>query len=104
MKKFKHIIFLLISIIIVLTFCSCASLPSQPKQYTLVYMPSDGGRVSGEQIQIVDEGDDAETVIAIPNDGYEFVGWSDDVETAERTDINVKNDIDVIAYFKIKTE
>lgn len=67
-------------------------------------MPSDGGRVSGEQIQIVDEGTDSEMVIAIPNNGYEFVGWSDGVETAERIDISVKNDIDVTAYFKIKTE
>ncbi|MCM1439743.1 MAG: hypothetical protein NC131_11180 [Roseburia sp.] len=103
MKKYISIILVLINILMILTLCSCETY-TPPNQYTLVYMASDGGKVTGEQIQIVDEGDNAETVIAVPYDGYEFAGWSDDIVTAERTDISVKNDIDVTAYFKIKTE
>lgn len=42
------------------------------------------------------------TITAIPNEGYEFVKWSDGVETASRTDKNIKNNISVTAIFRAK--
>ncbi|MCM1440166.1 MAG: InlB B-repeat-containing protein [Roseburia sp.] len=101
MRRIKSIIFVLISFVIILTMSACNPFKVTPAQYTLVYMPGAGGKIMGEQIQIVDEGDDAETVTAVPNTGYEFVGWSDGVKTAERTDTNVKSDIDVTANFQL---
>lgn len=101
MKKYTSLSLILISLLIALIVGSCNSLKTQPSQYTLVYMSSEGGKIIGEQIQIVNAGDDAETVTAVPKDGYEFIGWSDGVETAERTDKNIKNDIEVIAIFRI---
>jgi uncharacterized repeat protein (TIGR02543 family) len=46
-------------------------------------------------------GENGSEVTAVPNDGYHFVKWSDDVETAERTDTNVTADITVTAEFAI---
>ena len=101
MKKIRLTVLLLISIAIMLMASSCSFYTPYvpPAQYTLVYMAGAGGKIMGEQIQIVDEGDDAETVTAVPKDGYAFVGWSDGVQEAERTDTNVKGDIDVVANF-----
>jgi hypothetical protein len=44
-------------------------------------------------------GDDGSAVTAVPTTGYEFVDWSDGVQTAERTDTNVTADLSVTAHF-----
>lgn len=69
-------------------------------KYTLSYIAGDGGSISGKSIQTVKSGKNASTVTAVPNEGYEFVSWSDGVETAERTDKNVSADLTVTAEFK----
>lgn len=70
--------------------------------YTLSYSAGDGGTIDGETTQIVLEGESGTTVIAVPNEGYEFVGWSDGIITAERTDENIADNISVIALFELK--
>lgn len=50
--------------------------------------------------QYVIYGDDAMSVTAIPQNGYEFVGWSDGVETATRHDTNITEDLHVYAIFR----
>lgn len=47
-------------------------------------------------------GDDAAEVQAVPMLGYEFVMWSDGVETAIRHDLNVRHNITVYAIFREK--
>ncbi|MBQ7948261.1 MAG: InlB B-repeat-containing protein, partial [Clostridia bacterium] len=47
------------------------------------------------------EGRDGATVVAIPDVGYEFIGWSDGVQTATRTDVDVQADMSVTANFQI---
>lgn len=42
------------------------------------------------------------TVTAVPNDGYEFVRWSDGVTTATRTDKNFTQNLSVTAIFRAK--
>ena len=42
------------------------------------------------------------TVTAVPNEGYEFVRWSDGVETATRTDKNLTKNLSVTAVFRSK--
>lgn len=52
--------------------------------------------------QYVMYGEDARGVYARPSKGYEFVGWSDGVETATRQDTNVTEDLHIYAIFKLK--
>ena len=54
----------------------------------------------GTTTQTVKKGGSGDSVIAIANEGYEFMGWSDGVTTAERTDTNVAEDITVTAQFE----
>lgn len=44
-------------------------------------------------------GNDATAVTAIPDEGYEFLGWTDGVKTATRHDTDVKHNIYVKANF-----
>ena len=50
--------------------------------------------------QTVVRGYNALPVVAVANSGYEFVGWSDGVKTAQRHDINVQSEISVTAIFR----
>ena len=52
-------------------------------------------------LQTVLENTDGSAVIAIANEGYEFIGWSDGVQTAERQDTSVSENITVTAQFEL---
>ena len=71
-----------------------------PNEYTLKYAAGEGGSVTGETEQVVQEGEDGSTVTAVADFGYKFVKWSDGVTTAERTDREVSGDITVTAEFE----
>ena len=71
------------------------------KKYTLTYSAATGGYIEGESEQIVEEGANGSVVTAVADEGYEFVGWSDGVTTAERRDTNVAEDITVTAQFEL---
>ena len=64
------------------------------------YIASKGGQVVGENIQTVDYGNSGETVVAVADDGYRFVKWSDECMTAERREENVIGDLSVVAEFE----
>lgn len=57
------------------------------------------GIIKGVETQILSYGENATPVTAVPNKGYLFVGWSDGVETAERQDLNITENLTVIAVF-----
>ncbi|MFA6292255.1 MAG: pre-peptidase C-terminal domain-containing protein, partial [Victivallales bacterium] len=69
--------------------------------YTLTYAAGAKGSISGNSPQHVHKGDSGSLVKAIPDTGYHFVKWSDDVMTAERTDGNVSAGLSVTATFAI---
>lgn len=74
--------------------------PPEPlPQYTLTYEASKGGVLIGETEQTVEKGSSGEMVIAVADEGYVFLYWSDGVETPYRTDENVKRSIHVTAVF-----
>lgn len=66
----------------------------------LSYSASAGGRIQGDGEQTVLSGGDADTVIAVPETGYEFVGWSDGYPYAERKDTGVNESKAYIANFE----
>jgi predicted CXXCH cytochrome family protein len=65
----------------------------------LRYTAGSGGTISGSTSQTVSYGGGGSTVRAVPNAGYRFVDWSDDVKTASRTDSGVTTNITVTAVF-----
>ena len=73
-----------------------------PRTYILRYTVNDenAGYISGPQFQSPFPGKDAFPVKAVPNDGYVFVGWSDGVQTPNRTDTNVQSDASIVACFE----
>lgn len=66
----------------------------------LTYTASTGGRIQGETSQSIVSGNDADSVIAIPETGYEFVEWSDGYPYALRKDLKVNESKGYIAIFK----
>ena len=69
-----------------------------PTQYTLTVTSGEGGTVSTEG-GTYDEGAEV-TITATPEEGYEFVGWSDG-ETSFSRNINISADIILVAEFNI---
>lgn len=70
--------------------------------YTVSYSTDGNGTIQGEANQTVEYGDSATSVTAVPNVGCQFVGWSDGITTATRTDVDMKNNITVVALFDKK--
>ncbi|WP_290374745.1 InlB B-repeat-containing protein, partial [Turicimonas muris] len=75
----------------------------QTKEYTVTYKANEGGTINGNVNQTVKEGENGTEVTAVPDDGYEFVKWSDGVTEATRQDRNVIQDIVVKAIFEKQT-
>jgi len=71
--------------------------------HTLTYTAGVHGSIVGVTPQIVDDGSDGTAVNADPEAHYHFVNWSDTLTANPRTDINVTNNISVIANFAIDT-
>ena len=67
------------------------------------YEAGEGGQVSGAAEQTVCYGENASAVTAVPEEGYEFVGWSDGVQTAQRQDQGVQENLSVTAEFRLRT-
>lgn len=77
-----------------------AQFQKQVTQFEVQYFAAAGGKISGETYQLVEAGKNATSVTAVPYLGYQFVRWSDDITTPERTDLNIQTSITVTAIFK----
>lgn len=74
--------------------------PTKPlPKYKLVYEASKGGTLMGETEQIVEQGHSGELVIALPNEGYMFLCWSDGSDTPYRIDKDVRHNAKLTALF-----
>lgn len=68
-------------------------------ELTLAYTAGTGGSITGETSQTVLYGESGTAVTAVPDEGCEFVRWSDGRTDNPRTDDNVTSDITVTAEF-----
>ncbi|MDB5204509.1 MAG: hypothetical protein JWP09_537 [Candidatus Taylorbacteria bacterium] len=68
--------------------------------HTLTYTAGAHGSINGSTTQMVVDGGNGTLVGAIAEANYKFVGWNDGVNTAERTDLNVTTDHNVVANFE----
>ena len=76
--------------------------PPEPlPKYTVQYEASKGGILIGEKVQTVEKGSSGEMVIAIADEGYVFLCWSDGIQTPYRVDENVQRNISVSAVFAL---
>lgn len=68
--------------------------------YLVTYsVPSGRGYIQGSSSQFIAEGNDGSTVKAIPNSGYHFTKWSDNITTATRRETDVSEDLELTASF-----
>ena len=76
-------------------------LPDPPVEYiTITYVVSEGeGLIEGDDVQIIEVGESATEVIAVADDGFAFVEWSDGITDPARTDTNVMESITLEAIF-----
>ncbi len=98
MKKIIIFLSIVLASLCLSLICGCA----KSQNCTVNYVASEGGSINGIVSQTVVEGEDAEQVTAIADTGYEFVKWSDGIETAERTDQNITADKTFTAIFEKK--
>ncbi len=71
------------------------------EQYVnITYLVEGGGDIDGAPEQSVLIGEDGETVIAVADDGWNFVGWSDGGKSPERNERKVIEDITLTALFE----
>lgn len=69
------------------------------KYINVTYLVEGGGEISGEPEQPVLLGGNASTVVAVEQDGWMFVRWSDGSKDPVRTDRNLTEDLTVTAVF-----
>ena len=69
------------------------------KRHAVSYFATGNGRIDGKSIQKVKPNGNADSVTAVPDDGYEFAGWSDGYKIATRTDKNIVGDLNIAAVF-----
>jgi hypothetical protein len=69
--------------------------------YNLEYFVDANGTLTGITNQNVEHGSDGTEVVAVANEGYHFVQWSDGVLTANRTDLALVDNLSVSAEFAI---
>ena len=75
-----------------------ATVPS-PTKYTLTVTTGEGGSVSSEG-GTYDEGTSV-TIIATPNEGYQFVGWEGRNETDPELTISINSNISLTPIFQV---
>lgn len=100
MKKKLIITILLVVHICIAIFCSACSRPaSEEETFTVTYY-TENGIISGDNPQIVQKGVAAMPINAVPDYGYEFVRWSDGLETSSRFDFNIQSDKNLYAEMR----
>lgn len=76
-------------------------LPPEPEVYYAVsYLVEGEGYIEGEAEQIVLEGSDTTTVVAVAEEGWAFVNWKEDeADNPVRTDKSIRQDMVFTAVF-----
>ena len=97
--KGLNLILIFLSLSIIFLFACKEKEEEKVEVFTLKYEDSVGGVVLGENRQEVVKGEAGEKVEALASYCYEFVSWSDGVESVERQDIANSN-ITVYPIFK----
>lgn len=71
-----------------------------PPTFEVYYETEGEGYIEGDIFQIVTEGKDASPVVAVADEGWVFVGWSDEYADPYRADSDIKSDMIKYAVFQ----
>ncbi len=71
--------------------------------YTFTYLAGAHGSISGSSTQVINYGENATPVTAVPDTGYHFTSWSDGILTTSRTDLSASSNTTITANFAINT-
>lgn len=75
--------------------------PEEPEIKIMVtYEAEEGGSIEGEYEQFIVKGEDAEPVLAVPEDGYVFIEWSDGITDPYRQDLEILEELELFAVFE----
>ena len=96
--KNRIILALLAVMLITVSFVLLAAC-GNTTQFTIKYLASEGGRITGFNLQRQYEGYETSPVTAEPSTGYRFTQWSDGLTEATRTDI-ADSDKTFMAFFE----
>ena len=119
MKRLLPIFLIFIFVMQIFLFGACVQTPSEqpggetlpgtqpgetdqetrPTTFQVTYIAGTGGKINGQAVQTVERGKDAESVNAIPDDGYYFDKWSDGLIYTSRQDRDVQSNITLTATF-----
>lgn len=91
---------LLITLVIISSLVLFGCKGNSAKEYKVIFTAGTGGYISGLKNQVVFAGGTSDVVKAIPDEGYEFVRWSDNVKDDKRIIENVSEDIALVATFR----
>jgi hypothetical protein len=94
----KFHMILLPVLLALITLCSTDKENIEVK-HSLTYIAGYGGTVSGMLNQVIQNGQNGFPVVAVPDQGSVFTGWSDGVCEAERQELHVTGDFEVTANF-----
>ncbi len=75
---------------------------AKTEYFTVTYEAGEGGSIDGLTTQTIKSGENGQQVVAVPDEGYRFVKWSDKLTECERTEKDVTTDISVKAVFEKK--
>lgn len=76
------------------------STEAAPAEILVIYEADEGGYIDGTEDQVVLSGEKTEPVLAVANDGWVFVGWSDGVTDPYREGDVVEEDTIFTAFFE----
>ena len=68
--------------------------------FTLTYESTSGGTIYGNKNQLIEHNNNGTKVIAIADEGYIFIRWSDNLTTPTRIDESITNDMKLTAIFE----
>lgn len=74
---------------------------SEPKKYSVRYLETEGGSITGKLEQTVKEGKSGSRVEAIADEGYVFVAWSDGLTRTHRKDGPISEDLELYPIFEL---
>ncbi len=102
MKNKYLVILFFLSIILISCICLIACNSNEDvKSYTVEYVSNGNGYIDGDSLQVVKSGQSTKSVAAVPDIGYEFLGWSDGLTEKSRIDNNISADRVIYASFRI---
>ncbi|MEI6587926.1 MAG: InlB B-repeat-containing protein [Candidatus Moraniibacteriota bacterium] len=71
----------------------------EKEEYTIKYEAGSHGSINGDTEQKIKYKEDGEEIVAVPDSGYHFSGWSDGRNERVRTDTDIKENITLSASF-----